>query len=421
MKNPFVIRMLKFGSGERFPVLIDPNTSQPDFDSTVYVLTQLRATNKATNTIIHHLRAIIVLKLFLLRSCIDLDERINSGQLLLGYELDELTKICKQPVDFFLTSITMVGAPHSKESVIKVNFRHKQENKLAPNISAQTAVNRIHAIRDFLGWLTMDRAARLTERVRKNTHESWEQLRIGLNARVSNSRRRNQIGQREGADPQTIKLLFETVHLDSEQNPWKSDRVRIRNQLIIYWLFHTGIRRGELLNLKITDINFRGDTVTIARRADDEEDPRLHQPVVKTRDRKIPLSSSLVSMTLNYITKCRSEIDGSQAHPFLFVSDRKGSPLSLSVINEIFSDIRNSAPDYFEHLTAHVLRHTWNDNFSKEVDELKLKQGDEESMRSFLMGWSPTSGSAATYSRRHVREKAKRVSVAMQNKILNGE
>lgn len=194
MKNPFAIRMLKFGSGERFPILIDPNTSQPDFDTTVYVLTQLRATNKATNTITHHLRAIIVLKLFLVRSCIDLDERINSGQLLLSYELDELTKICKQPVDIFLSSITTVGAAHSKESVIKVNFRHKQANKLAPNISAQTAANRIHAIRDFLGWLT--------------------------------------------------------------------------------------------------DIDFRGDTETIARRADDVEDPRLHQPVIKTHDRKISLRAS---------------------------------------------------------------------------------------------------------------------------------
>ena len=137
MKNPFAIRMLKFGSGERFPVLIDANTSQPDFNTTAYVLTQLRATNKATNTIVHHLRAIILLKLFLLRSNIDLDERINNGQLLFTYELDELVKICKQPVDIVLSSISTVGTIRSKTSVIPVNFKHQKENKLVQNISAQ--------------------------------------------------------------------------------------------------------------------------------------------------------------------------------------------------------------------------------------------------------------------------------------------
>ena len=62
-------------------------------------------------------------------------------------------------------------------------------------------------------------------------------------------------------------------------------------------------------------------------------------------------------------------------------------------------------------LSGHVLRHTWNDVFSKKMDEAGVTPENERQARSYLMGWSPTSDTAATYTRRHVREKAKEVSL----------
>jgi hypothetical protein len=34
------------------------------------------------------------------------------------------------------------------------------------------------------------------------------------------------------------------------------------------------------------------------------------------------------------------------------------------------------------------------------------------------MGWSETSGTAATYTRRHIRKKAQKVSLAMQKSMM---
>ena len=61
------------------------------------------------------------------------------------------------------------------------------------------------------------------------------------------------------------------------------------------------MRRGELLNIRISDLNFRESTVVVLRRADDLSDPRTNQPKVKTRGREIPLSKGLLDKTNAYI------------------------------------------------------------------------------------------------------------------------
>mgnify|MGYP006951093900 CR=1 FL=1 len=45
VRNPFVVRTLLFLSGERFPILVTAETNEPDFDTTIYVLTHLRVLN----------------------------------------------------------------------------------------------------------------------------------------------------------------------------------------------------------------------------------------------------------------------------------------------------------------------------------------------------------------------------------------
>ena len=51
---------------------------------------------------------------------------------------------------------------------------------------------------------------------------------------------------------------------------------------------------------------------------------------------------------------------------------------------------------------------------------VRVPEPEEERMRSFLMGWSPTSKTALTYTRRHVRLKAQRVSLQMQAAQVKG-
>ena len=82
--------------------------------------------------------------------------------------------------------------------------------------------------------------------------------------------------------------------------------------------------------------------------------------------------------------------------------------------------IAASNPQLIE-LHGHLLRHTWNDNFSNFIDEqarlpggVKLNSADEEKIRSQEMGWQEGSGTSASYNRRHIERKGQEASLKMQ-------
>lgn len=79
--NPYAVKTIVLSSGERLPVLMALATGAALFEPSVYVLSEIRATNRASNTIDQVLRAIMVLQLFLDSSQIDIEQRIREGKL----------------------------------------------------------------------------------------------------------------------------------------------------------------------------------------------------------------------------------------------------------------------------------------------------------------------------------------------------
>ena len=90
----------------------------------------------------------------------------------------------------------------------------------------------------------------------------------------------------------------------------------------------------------------------------------------------------------------RRAINGARRHDFLIVANGSGNPLTLVALNKVFVALRRKCPDLPGELTPHVLRHTWNDLFSEEMDKNKVSEETEKKMRSRLMGWSETSNTA---------------------------
>ncbi|MDQ1835655.1 integrase, partial [Massilia sp. CCM 9029] len=89
-------------------------------------------------------------------------------------------------------------------------------------------------------------------------------------------------------------------------------------------------------------------------------------------------------------------------------------------MNKIFERLREKCPDLPDFF-PHIFRHCWNDRFSDLMDKNKISEASEQKMRSALMGWAQTSGTAATYTRRHVRRKASAASLQMQGDMISGE
>lgn len=420
--NPYAVKTVILSSGERLPVLVAIATGAPLFEPSVYVLSEIRATNKASNTIDQVLRSIMVLQLFLDSSGIDIEQRIRHGTVFGLSELDELIRHCRRPVADQLKRNSFPTPRHSVPRSTGESVRLVQRQAALAEVAGHTAANRVRVIRDYLDWLVKYHTVRyhLGAAEGGRLWNEWTSCKDALNARLPRHKGRNNIGRREGLQPKVAERLLEVTSPTSPENPWKGEGTCIRNALLIRWFYELGLRRGEVLNVKIPDINFHTEELTVVRRADDPEDPRRDQPLVKTRDRKIPLSPRLCKLTHEYIINTRRATEGARRHPFLFIAMGTGAPLSLSATNAIFAELRNAFNGEFDAVTPHVLRHTWNDRFSEVMDSAKVSETEEERMRSFLMGWAPTSKTSENYTRRHVRLKAQQVSLAMQTKQAEG-
>lgn len=154
------------------------------------------------------------------------------------------------------------------------------------------------------------------------------------------------------------------------------------------------------------------------RQADAHDDPRRRQPNAKTLARELEISEVLQRQLSEYILKHRRKLKNARSNDFLFVSEL-GDPLSSSALNKIFRVVRAKYPELPRSFTPHSLRHTWNDNFSAELDGRNIDLELEKKSRSLLMGWKPTSSTAAVYTRRFVRKKAQEVSLSLQKKLVD--
>lgn len=415
MSNPYIIKLLVLSSGERLPILLHRESGLPLIGPLIYALTQLRGRNLAANTIDQALRHIMLFMLFLDKRQIDLAQRLDEGRVLSISEIEELTSICKLAIENLISS---------QESTKKSNIIEFQKNKNLRKsqvpLNTQTIANRIRTIADYLSWLLKTHLLKLSVNsvnyisLEKVIHLTIETLK----AHIPVIHKRNVIGVREGLGPQTASRLLQVVSATSLENPWSGQFVRIRNELIFNWLYSFGLRRGELLNIRIKDINFHKEEVVIARRADDPTDPRKEQPLVKTRDRILPIPNKIIKLTYDYIIHHRKKFEQARKHDFLFIADKTGEPLSLSALNKCFTYLKSKIEDLPQDLSPHILRHTWNDNFSTAMDQNNILEADEIKMRAFLMGWSEASDTASTYTKRHIRKKANKVSLRMQNSFF---
>jgi integrase len=235
-------------------------------------------------------------------------------------------------------------------------------------------------------------------RIRTPTAEN-QSTRVGLNA------------------DQKLRLLHVTDP-SYPDNRGASAFLRHRNQLIVMWGIGTGLRRGELLGLRIRRLDFRKNMASIVRRGHDPDDPRIYQPNTKTRERAIGISDELAFLTHEHIVTHRAKISGARKHDFLLVAETTGRPLSLAGFSKFFRELRTRDPLVGEGLTSHVLRHTWNEEFSEIADRAGLKPEDERRARNHAMGWSDFSKSADHYLRRRTRRVADEVSTRIQQSVI---
>ena len=123
-----------------------------------------------------------------------------------------------------------------------------------------------------------------------------------------------------------------------------------RARTFLLLCLHTGVRRGEALALKYSDIDFKNKVVHIRRNAIIKQKDTTASPDLKTKagKRDLPLTKELESW-LQEQRKTATSDD-------IFVM-KDGKLLTTSAFHKLFAWIDKALPE--RHITAHILRHTY--------------------------------------------------------------
>lgn len=396
-------------SGERYCLLVDDLSGLPLFYPNLFVTTQSRNRSLSYSSMEATLSGLSVLLRYMEERGENIESRFQKGDLFKEHELDALRDFCQ-------IKFRAQTAKEDSNGIFTLTGLREVDEK----VSSQTEYVRLTVIAQYTKWLAEQFVGSNKDRL---TVLQIGKMEKGLKARRPVKKKRNAERNEKGLDEGQIALVFELFRPDSELNPFADESVRIRNRLIFLMLYHLGLRGGELLNIRIRDIDFGKNQLVVVRRADEKDDPRTYQPLVKTLDRRLPMKDTLVKEIHHYILNGRKNIPNSTKNDFLFVTHKsgptQGQPLSKSGYQKVIEVVRTASPSLFN-LTGHQLRHSWNEAFSNQMDAMNEppSQEQQEKMRSYLMGWKEGSGTANHYNKRFVRKKANEAALKLQEGMV---
>lgn len=412
------IKNLIFSNGERYPMLMDSDGT-PDYWVTLYVTEKLRP-SQTQSAIINTLGHLIHLKLWEEINNRNLIEEFVESKFLSNEDVYSIRDHC------MLDSRSLRNwLKRSKSNVVKFPSASTANFMPIQSVSSNHASNRMSHIASYLDFIV--RVLLKNKLVNESVSTSITNMNNSL---LSNKPKGNK-GKGLAADPnsksappEAFSRILEIVKEDSPDNPFKGIDVKLRNAIIFEVMNNTGMRAGEILALQIDDIDFYDNAISVVRRHDAVEDPRKMQPVAKTRERRIPVSATLVERLKSYIMENRAATDKAKGHPYIFVTHKRGNyygkPISNSTfVNRILKPAIAVSPDLLEEITRHGFRHNFNYNLSKRIDAINaaakgnssidsINEKKEMQIRKDLNGWS-SDNTAEGYNLRHIREEADRV------------
>lgn len=148
---------------------------------------------------------------------------------------------------------------------------------------------------------------------------------------------------RKFLNKQQLERIWLAVSLNID---WHSPFIQKRSMALIGTLLNTGVRRGELIQLKVLDL--------------DLEKRELHvrgETSKSRRDRFIPINSAAYKLLVDYL-KARKEKD--YKNPYLFVSNSRDQRLSFDGFKHFVNKVIEGSGVKFH---VHQYRHTFSVNF----------------------------------------------------------
>lgn len=406
----------RFPNGERYGLLVDGVTGEPLIYQNLYTTIHHRNKSDSINTI----RSVYGVLGFFTELCgflgIDIEDRFRAVDLLTGSEIESIALWSKKPK----AELSKAERGVKVNNVVPINLKKIELARYTvvvdeDLVEANTTYNRLTVIAQYVTWLANTISPASHKAISRMTNSIINHRPVKMSSSSDNETFKS-------LEKDQKTRLLEMIEPDSEDNPWKNEAVRYRNRMIIHILMYVGCRKGELLSLKATDLDPGKKAICIRRDADNPDDPRTNPALVKTLSRDVEIPDDLYLMIEDYIIKYRSKVKGVNKCPYLFVSHQNGAtiamPLSHSAVDKVFS-VLTKALGFSVH--PHAFRHTWNDDFSEQVEPLlssgEMSESEVEDLRSYIMGWKEDSGTARTYTKRYQQKKAMKFGLHLQKKI----
>lgn len=402
----------------------------PLFYPSLFATSQLRNSGAAANTIRNKLSDITVLLRWEKVHNRDLVSEFADLRFLSIADIVSIRDFAKLD----MRHVNLIGK--SVETATTGDFIESQiaNRPTAATVGGQQHYNRISTFADYLEFVAAvvtqhQSSAEVAQQIAQMATSIRKHRPRGLAARL------NENIEQKAPSTNLVNYFMEVGSEDSPQNPFKSFGVRLRNAIIFGILRFTGIRRGELLSLRIDQLELGHEPrIWIRRNHDDLLDTRRHQPVSKTKERLLPIPYSLAAQIQRYIMQERSKIPPARRHPYLLVSHHSGetwgNPLSASALNsQIFNRMRAVDPR-FDQIHPHALRHYFNYELSISIDmhnartegsahlpaATPITEARELDIRAYLNGHRSNS-TGEHYNRRHIRESSDHAIRQLQAKL----
>lgn len=376
----YSVRLVQVEShGDREVIVLDKD-GLPPLDINMYIT---RFRDCAHTYRVKLARSIVKIYMWAEAQQIDLIERMKSGEFFTFIEMEALKEYLRYRVD------APTHSPQSVEIAHKTFVNFDTYRKRA---------NHIVSYLEFHGNVFAGTRKR-SDPYAKEMRAFIAQLRQILIERGGLTYSKQRYGLK---DEQLTKLLW-WMDPNNPQNPFQ-DRVKLRNQLIVYILLLTGVREGELLSMRPDALVKKpyGYALRVTQNSTLDLDPRMEPPQVKTYARDIPVSDKIAQMIDTYISserKLRGKA-AAKAAPYLILnSNKQPRPMTYRGIYHICERLRKLDPDMFKELLPYQFRHTFNDMFVL-ISGLDVNSEEFKNMQRELGGWSQDSEQGKNYTKR---------------------
>jgi integrase len=394
----FLVHRAVFSTGERFSVVLHAETLQPAVLATRYLVDERREVRQAS-TIERDARVLCWLYEWCGQVGIDLETALREGDVLAPGSLRGFAR--------------WLRARRTEKVVGAVGVAKDEGASRVPVLPPRTLNDYLAVVAGFFVWAVEEFAPRAYPEgvVRERVEQAKRRVERAFRAfRAASGVER---AKRYGLTAEEVADLRDIVAPGGGRNPFRK-ALQFRNHLIVETLLATGLRRGELLKLRVPDLpQGPKQTLTVLRQPDDPADPRREEPRVKTRSRELPLPRRLAVDLHRYVQGDR----GACPHRYLFVSSRGAAPLTASGLGRVFARLRGSFPGGARPLHPHLLRHTFNDQVMERARSMGMPDDVRVKVQNYLNGWVEGSTQGEVYTRRYVEAEALRVVEGFQSSL----